>query len=72
MGPPTYNIAGFVHLVMAQCLVRKLCIHCNKPGKIPDPSLLEAGFQAEELTGWRPMTATGCEKCNNTGYKRAP
>jgi len=69
MGIPTYNIAGSVHLVMAQRLARKLCIHCKKPAKIPDPALLEAGFQAEELTGWRPMTATGCEKCNNTGYK---
>ncbi len=69
MGIPTYNIAGSVHLVMAQRLARKLCVHCKKPAKIPEPALLEAGFQAEELTGWRPMTATGCEKCNNTGYK---
>ncbi|MHB1707372.1 MAG: ATPase, T2SS/T4P/T4SS family, partial [Acidithiobacillus sp.] len=69
MGIPTYNIAGSVHLVMAQRLARKLCVHCKKPVKIPEPALREAGFEAEELTGWRPMTAAGCEKCNNTGYK---
>ncbi|MBU2731969.1 type IV-A pilus assembly ATPase PilB [Acidithiobacillus ferridurans] len=69
MGIPTYNIAGSVHLVMAQRLVRKLCPHCKKPLRIPERALIEAGFAPEDLPGWRPLGAVGCEQCNKTGYK---
>ncbi|MEY2341782.1 type IV-A pilus assembly ATPase PilB [Acidithiobacillus sp. IBUN Pt1247-S3] len=68
MGIPTYNIAGGVHLVMAQRLVRKLCVACKKPEKIPDAALLEAGFTAEDLPGWNPMGPVGCDQCNG-GYR---
>jgi type IV pilus assembly protein PilB len=69
MGIPTYNIAGGVHLVMAQRLVRKLCPHCKKPLRIPEQALIEAGFVVDDLQGWRPLGATGCDQCNKTGYK---
>jgi type IV pilus assembly protein PilB len=69
MGIPTYNIAGGVHLVMAQRLARKLCPHCKKPLRIPEQALIEAGFTHEDLQGWRPLGAVGCDQCNNTGYK---
>ncbi len=69
MGIPTYNIAGAVHLVMAQRLVRRLCPACRKPAKIPEQALLEAGFIESELQGWKPMGPVGCDQCNSTGYK---
>ncbi len=69
MGIPTYNIAGAVHLVMAQRLVRKLCTHCKKPLRIPEQALIEAGFVAEDLQGWRPLGPVGCDQCNKTGYQ---
>lgn len=69
MGIPTYNIAGGVHLVMAQRLARKLCQHCKKPVRIPEQALVEAGFSADDLQGWRPMGPAGCDECNKTGYK---
>ncbi len=69
MGIPTYNIAGAVHLVMAQRLARKLCTHCKEPLKVPEQALMEAGFTAEELQGWRPMGPKGCPECNDSGYK---
>lgn len=69
MGIPTYNIAGGVHLVMAQRLARKLCVHCRTPLRIPDQALVEAGFAADKLQGWRPQGPKGCPECNMTGYK---
>ncbi|MEW6611276.1 MAG: type IV-A pilus assembly ATPase PilB [Pseudomonadota bacterium] len=69
MGVPTFNIASAVQLVLAQRLARRLCEHCKKPTSIPEPAMLEAGFSKEQLKGWRPYTADGCEKCNKTGYK---
>ncbi|MEK8088882.1 type IV-A pilus assembly ATPase PilB [Thermithiobacillus plumbiphilus] len=69
MGVPLFNIASAVHMVLAQRLARRLCEHCKKPTSVPEPAMLQAGFRREELKGWRPLTATGCEKCSNTGYK---
>ncbi|AEK59505.1 MULTISPECIES: type IV-A pilus assembly ATPase PilB [Acidithiobacillus] len=69
MGIPTYNIAGAVHLVMAQRLARKLCPVCKTPLKIPEQALLEAGFAVDDLQGWRPLGPKGCDECNQTGYK---
>ena len=69
MGIPTYNIAGGVHLVMAQRLARKLCVHCKAPMRVPDEALVEAGFAADKLQGWRPHGPKGCAECNMTGYK---
>jgi type IV pilus assembly protein PilB len=69
MGIPTYNIAGSVHLVLAQRLVRKLCEFCKSTLQIPEHALIEAGFAMDDLQGWRPLGATGCDQCNKTGYK---
>ena len=69
MGIPTYNIAGTVHLVIAQRLARRLCQKCKTPSSIPELALLEAGFSADDLSGWRPMSPKGCDACGGSGYK---
>jgi type IV pilus assembly protein PilB len=60
-------MAGNIIGVIAQRLVRKLCVHCKAPYN-PDPgtrSLL--GMEPDDE---RPVyQATGCSRCDNTGYK---
>ncbi|MBX3611709.1 MAG: type IV-A pilus assembly ATPase PilB [Hydrogenophaga sp.] len=69
MGIPTFNIASSVILITAQRLARRLCPNCKAPLDVPRKSLLEAGYQAEELDGtWTPYKPVGCGSCNN-GYK---
>ncbi len=50
MGLPAYNIASSISLIIAQRLVRKLCDHCKQPHKIPATTLLQEGFQPDEIT----------------------
>lgn len=69
MGIPTYNIAGTVHLVIAQRLARRLCQKCKTPSSIPELALIEAGFSPDDLSGWKPMSPKGCEACGGSGYK---
>ena len=70
MGVAPFNIASSVILVTAQRLVRRLCAHCKRPVEILDEVLLQAGFTEEALQEkWKPYQATGCEHCNNIGYK---
>jgi len=36
---------------------------------MPAQALMQAGFTAEAAKDVVPMKGSGCEKCNNTGYK---
>jgi type IV pilus assembly protein PilB len=68
MGVPSFNIATSVNLIIAQRLARKLCSHCKKEVKIPNETLLEEGFPAEQLGNFKVYGPVGCENCNG-GYK---
>ena len=69
MGVPPYNIAGSVHLIIAQRLARRLCSHCKKELDLPKEALLEEGFSEKEITaGLKIYGPTGCDQCNG-GYK---
>jgi len=69
MGVPAYNVAGSVHLVIAQRLARKLCPACKQPQVIPEAALRQAGFTAADLHECTPMAPVGCDECHHTGYK---
>ncbi|MFC5521222.1 type IV-A pilus assembly ATPase PilB [Polaromonas jejuensis] len=69
MGIAPFNIASSVILITAQRLARRLCLNCKTPADIPRETLLEAGFQEEEVDGsWTPYRPVGCSMCTN-GYK---
>jgi type IV pilus assembly protein PilB len=68
MGVPSFNIATSVNLIIAQRLARKLCSYCKKEVKIPNETLLEEGFPADQLGNFKIYGPVGCENCNG-GYK---
>lgn len=69
MGIAPFNIASSVILITAQRLARRLCAKCKEPLDVPQETLLDAGYKAEELDGtWVPYKPVGCNACNN-GYK---
>jgi type IV pilus assembly protein PilB len=69
MGIQPFNIASSVILITAQRLARRLCVNCKAPADIPHETLLEAGFNEEDVDGtWTPYRPVGCSACNN-GYK---
>ena len=69
MGIAPFNIASSVILITAQRLARRLCPHCKTLVNIPRETLLQAGFDEDDVDGsWSPFHPVGCAKCNN-GYK---
>ena len=69
MGIAPFNIASSVILITAQRLARRLCPVCKAPADIPRETLLEAGFNEDDVDGsWSPYRPVGCSACNN-GYK---
>ncbi len=67
LGVPNHEIAASLAFILAQRLVRKLCVHCRRqePPTAPERRWLEArGLKALDVV-WR---AQGCEHCRQTGY----
>jgi len=68
MGIPAFNVATSVSLVIAQRLARRLCDKCAEPADLPRETLIEEGFEEEDLAEANIRRPVGCDKCN-AGYK---
>lgn len=69
MGVEPFLVSSAVICIMAQRLVRKTCQNCKKPEKLPPQTFIDAGFTAEEAASVISYRGSGCEVCNQTGYK---
>ena len=69
MGLPTFLITATIEGVLAQRLVRKLCVNC-KTEFMPGPEVvMELGLTQEQAAAQKWFYGKGCDRCNNTGYK---
>jgi type IV pilus assembly protein PilB len=69
MGIEPFLVASSVNLICAQRLVRRVCSNCKADHPMPPQALVDAGFTADEAQQVVPKHGTGCEICNQTGYK---
>jgi type IV pilus assembly protein PilB len=69
MGIEPFNVAAAVNLVVAQRLVRRICVNCKAPAKYKDEELKPLGLDLEVARKIPLMKGTGCETCGGTGYK---
>jgi type IV pilus assembly protein PilB len=69
MGIEPFLVASSVNLICAQRLVRRVCANCKQDQPLPPAALVEAGFSEEDAAEVVPKKGSGCDKCNNTGYK---
>jgi len=69
MGIEPFLVASSVHLICAQRLVRRLCTQCKADAPHDPKALIDAGFTPDEAKTVIPKKGSGCERCNNTGYK---
>lgn len=69
MGVPTFLITATVEAILAQRLVRRVCSKCREE-YVPSREILDdLELTAEKLKGKKFYRGSGCENCNNTGYK---
>ena len=67
MGVETYLMASTLNAVVAQRLVRKLCMACREPIE-PLPEMLDQlGISPGQVA--QVWQARGCEACRQTGYR---
>ncbi len=69
MGIEPFLVATTLHLVVAQRLIRRICVACKTEVDAP-PGILESlGLDSTDLQGVTLYHGIGCDRCNQTGYK---
>ena len=67
MGVEPFLVASTVEAVMAQRLLRKLCLHCREP-YTPKKEDVPDDFPWDRLDGRPLYRQIGCRECRNVGY----
>lgn len=64
-----FLVSSSVEGIVAQRLIRKLCIHCKRPKSYQYEFLKQHGFPTEKLNKDIVLyEAVGCDECRGTGY----
>jgi len=69
MGVEPYNFVSALNCILAQRLVRVICVHCKRQVTYPDSMLVESGLNPEEWRDVPLMEGAGCFECGGTGFR---
>jgi type IV pilus assembly protein PilB len=69
LGVEPFLICASMEAIVAQRLVRKICLKCKTEIAPTEEMLMEIGLTPGDVRGKKFCYGKGCEKCNNTGYK---
>jgi type IV pilus assembly protein PilB len=69
MGIEPFLISSSVVLIVAQRLIRKICMECRESIKVPPQLLIDLGVLPDEVKTFPVYKGKGCPVCNHTGYK---
>ena len=68
MGIDAYSFVSALNCVMAQRLIRLLCVHCKRPERASPELLRRSGLADEHYADHTWYAAVGCPHCSETGY----
>lgn len=69
MGVEPFLILATLEGILAQRLVRKICVDCRSEFEPSPDMLMELNLHPDEVKGKKFYYGRGCERCNNTGHK---
>ncbi len=69
MGIEPYLIPACLVGVVAQRLVRQICVECKQEARPPEALLRRLSLSDEDVRNARFYHGTGCSRCGGTGYK---
>ncbi len=64
----TFLISSTVVSVLAQRLLRRVCVHCAEPYRPNSHEIQRLGCSQDDLAGAAFRTGRGCDHCHYTGY----
>ncbi|HTB93448.1 MAG TPA: GspE/PulE family protein [Candidatus Sulfotelmatobacter sp.] len=68
MGVEPYNFVSALNCIMAQRLVRLICLNCKRPKKHTPEELRESGIDPVKASDFIFAEGAGCLECSGTGY----
>jgi type IV pilus assembly protein PilB len=66
MGIEPFNVASAVNLIVAQRLVRRICVECKQEHAYTDEEMYAFGITRDQGPFFK---GAGCDICNGTGYR---
>jgi type IV pilus assembly protein PilB len=69
MGVEPYQFVSALNCVLAQRLVRNICIHCKRPATVTRDQLLESAMDPNLADSGLFFEGAGCIECGGTGFK---
>ncbi|MCP5065954.1 MAG: type II/IV secretion system protein [bacterium] len=69
MGVKPFLASTAIMAVLAQRLVRQLCLTCRQPHTPPAHILSAIGLRPQDIEGREIMRAVGCKECRFEGYR---
>jgi type IV pilus assembly protein PilB len=69
MGIEPFLVASSVLAILAQRLLRRICVQCKTPVTVQPHALIDIGLTPEEAASITCYKGVGCEACSGTGYK---
>ena len=69
MGIAPFLVSSSVNCIVAQRLLRRVCVNCREELEPHDELLAELQLDAAECNGNKLYRAVGCGECHDTGYK---
>ena len=69
MGVEPYQFVSALNCVLAQRLVRNICLHCKRPAKITREQMEESAMDPKLADSGLFFEGAGCIECAGTGYK---
>lgn len=69
MGIERFLVSSSLSLIVAQRLIRKICVKCKTPVDIHPEALREIGLDPESRKDMTFYRGSGCVECNNMGYR---
>jgi type IV pilus assembly protein PilB len=66
MGIEPFNVASAVNLIVAQRLVRRICVECKQEHEYTDEEMHAFGITRDQGPFYK---GAGCDTCNGTGYR---
>jgi type II secretory ATPase GspE/PulE/Tfp pilus assembly ATPase PilB-like protein len=69
MGVEPYQFVSALNCVLAQRLVRNICVHCKRPAKVTRAMLEESAMDPALEHSGKFFEGAGCIECGGTGFK---
>ena len=69
MGVEPFLVASSVNLILAQRLLRRICVNCKRKITLPEEGLDELQLDHAEAAAANISDGQGCVDCNGTGYR---